>query len=101
MRSAVALTALVASASALAIKRQSTYSNSSASAPNPAVWESLRGKIKHVVYLMEEYANYLPPSSLSIEYLLTLSSHHLGTTRLIILLGTGTFIQTSTTFATL
>lgn len=55
MRTTTAVAALVASASALPhIKRQSSYGNGTASVSNPAVWESLRGKIKHVVYLMEE-----------------------------------------------
>lgn len=50
----IAFSTLIASASALAIRRQ--YGNSSGLAPisNPEVWEDLRGKIKHVVYLMEE-----------------------------------------------
>jgi len=55
MKSSIAFAALLAGASAMPyVKRQSNYSNGTASIPNPAVWENLRGKIKHVVYLMEE-----------------------------------------------
>lgn len=57
MRTATAFAALAAGASAMPyIRRQASYSNSTSTAPvsNPAVWEDLRGKIKHVVYLMEE-----------------------------------------------
>lgn len=44
MKSAVAITALVAGASALPhAARQASYGNDS------AVWQDLRGKIKHVV----------------------------------------------------
>lgn len=53
MKTTVALASLLAGVSALPhIRRQS--GNGTSSVPDPAVWEDLRGKIKHVVYLMEE-----------------------------------------------
>jgi phospholipase C len=57
MKTATVVAALAAGTSAMPfIKRQGSYSNSTGTAPvsNPAVWDSLRGKIKHIVYLMEE-----------------------------------------------
>ncbi|KAK3634031.1 hypothetical protein LTR56_015499 [Elasticomyces elasticus] len=59
MKTAATFAALAATASALPyVRRQAGYGNGhghgSAPVSDPAVWESLRGKIKHVVYLMEE-----------------------------------------------
>ncbi|KAK4561567.1 hypothetical protein LTR86_004246 [Recurvomyces mirabilis] len=57
MKTAAAVVALAAGASAMPyVRRQASYGNATSTAPitNPAVWENLRGKIKHVVYLMEE-----------------------------------------------
>ena len=52
-KTAATIAAFAAGASAIPyIRRQASYGNNSVT--NPAVWESLRGKIKHVVYLMEE-----------------------------------------------
>lgn len=57
MKSALAIAALAATASALPqVARSSSSKNSTAPAAihNPQVWSDLRGKIKHVVYLMLE-----------------------------------------------
>jgi len=55
MKTTAAVAALVVGASALPyVRRQANHGNGSAPVTNPAVWRSLRGKIKHVVYLMEE-----------------------------------------------
>lgn len=53
MKSTVAVASMLAGVSAMPyVRRQVT--NGTSSVPNPAVWADLRGKIKHVVYLMEE-----------------------------------------------
>jgi len=55
MKSFAAVAALVAAASALPwSRRHESSGNGTAPISNPAVWENLRGKIKHVVYLMME-----------------------------------------------
>jgi len=55
MKSTAAFATLMAGASAMPyIRRQASYGNGSAPVTNPAVWADLRGKIKHIVYLMEE-----------------------------------------------
>ena len=47
--------ALVATATALPhVRRVTPVNNGTAPVSDPAVWESLRGKIKHIVYLMME-----------------------------------------------
>ena len=47
-------TLLAGAAAAPYVRRQALYGNGTAPVTNPAVWDDLRGKIKHVVYLMEE-----------------------------------------------
>lgn len=55
MKSFATLATLVAATSALPwTRREESSSNGTAPIQNPAVWENLRGKIKHVVYLMME-----------------------------------------------
>ncbi|KAI7629874.1 phosphatidylglycerol specific phospholipase [Hortaea werneckii] len=54
MKSTIALAGLLAGVSALPHAKRTSSTGNTTSVPNPEVWEGLRGKIKHVVYLMME-----------------------------------------------